>query len=157
MPCLGVTAPRSSTRDAVRVAHPGIVKPCVDRDPLRLNFPGFCHSLRYSPQRALEAGYLEGQALNKWPRGICVKNLLPLALLTGLTASNSFVCQQLQMEARSVAVGRAGPGPVGLQRLHTGSSVRAGSCHVCCGGWWFLTRRHRLCPCVCKTCFSASS
>lgn len=36
-----------------------------------------------------------------------VKNLLPLALFTGLTASNSSVCQQLQMEARSVAVGWA--------------------------------------------------
>lgn len=114
---------------------------CVDWDPVSLSCHGFCHSLSYSPWPAL-AG-----CLSKCPHGLCVKNLLPFALFSGLTASNSFVCQQLQ---RSHALQlQAGLGAVGVRRPRAGSSVRAGSCHVSFGGWGFLTWCQSGCVPVC--------
>lgn len=98
-----------------------------------------------------------GQLSNKCPCGLCVKNCLPLILFPGLAASNCSVCPQLPMESPSVAAGWAELGRVGLRRPHTGTSVRAGSCHVSFGGWWFLTACWSGCVSVCKTRFSASS
>lgn len=109
-----------SSRSSARGAHPGIMRLCVDQDPLSLSCPGFCHSLRYSTRPpALEAGYL-----NKHPHGLCVKNSLPLALFTVLRAGSSVVCQQLQMEPCSAAVGWLGT--AGSRRPCTASSVQVG-------------------------------
>lgn len=128
------TTPRSSARDAVRVFHPGIMKPCVDQDSLSLSCPGFVTATgRYSPQPALEARYLGDSCQTSVLVG-SVKNCLPLILFPGLAASNSSVCPQLPMESPSVAAGWAELGRVGLRRPHTGTSVRAGSCHVSFGG-----------------------
>lgn len=44
---------RSSAQDAVRVAHPGIMKPCVDRDSLTLNCRGFVTTAGTAPSQHL--------------------------------------------------------------------------------------------------------
>lgn len=134
------TAPGSSAQDAVRDPHPGIRVLCMDQDPLSLGWCRFCHSLRCSCRPALEAGYL-----SKCAYRLCVKNLLPLALFSGRTAGNSFVCQQPRWS--SAAAGRAGRGC--LAEPCAGSSMRAGSCHVSLGGWGFLTWCQSGCVPVC--------
>lgn len=143
MPCLGVQLPGVQLRMLSELPTLGSWRCVWTGTPLAWVALGFITSSGTALDQPLR--------LDIWTSvlGGFVKNLLSLALFTGLTAGSSSVCQQLQMEAGSVAVGWAGPGWL-AEAVHGEQCAGRQLPHVLwCGAWGFLTRCQSGCVPVC--------